>query len=99
MVFFFRKTDKRFLETLKDDYAEKHRDANNDGRLSWYEVKTGFRKLQSRWPAYRTQRTFHIADKDGDGYITEFEYWTSLLNMHWILTYWQSSIFMESQRY
>ncbi|MBA0808617.1 hypothetical protein Gohar_024341, partial [Gossypium harknessii] len=55
MVFFVRKTDKRFPETLKDDYAEKRRDANNDGRLSWYEVKAGFRKLQSRWPASRTQ--------------------------------------------
>ncbi|KAK8355338.1 hypothetical protein V6Z11_A05G281700 [Gossypium hirsutum] len=66
MVFFFRKTDKRFPETLKDDYADIK-------RLSWEEVKAGFRELQSRWPAYRTQRAFHIADKDGDGYITESE--------------------------
>lgn len=78
MVFFVRKTDKRFPETLKDDYAEikrlfKRCDANKDGKLSWEEVKAGFRELQSRWPAYRTQRAFHIADKDGDGYITESE--------------------------
>ncbi|KAH1064929.1 hypothetical protein J1N35_029916 [Gossypium stocksii] len=53
MVFFFPKTDKRFPETLKDDYAEikrlfKRCDANNDGRLSWEEAKAGFRELQSR---------------------------------------------------
>ncbi|XVE94873.1 hypothetical protein REPUB_Repub02eG0047400 [Reevesia pubescens] len=78
MVFFFRKTDKNVPESLKDDYAEimslfKHCDANNDQRLSWDEVKAGFQKLQSRWPAYRTQRAFKMADKNGDGYISEAE--------------------------
>ncbi|XVF39950.1 hypothetical protein PTKIN_Ptkin01aG0073900 [Pterospermum kingtungense] len=81
MVFFFRKTakvDKKLPDTLKDDYAEimsifKRCDANNDGRLSWEEVKAGFQQLQSRWPAYRTQRAFHMADKNGDGFISEAE--------------------------
>ena len=82
MVFFFRisvKTDHRKLpESLKDDYDDimslfKRCDVNKDGMLSWDEVKKGFRELQSRWPAYRTQRAFQMADKNGDGYISEAE--------------------------
>ncbi|XVF64039.1 hypothetical protein PTKIN_Ptkin09bG0135200 [Pterospermum kingtungense] len=81
MVFFFRKNvriDKHVPENLKDEYAEimslfKSCDANKDGKLSWEEVKAGFRELQSRWPAYRAHRAFHIADKNGDGYINEAE--------------------------
>ena len=65
-------------ESLKADYDEvmslfKRYDVNNDGKLSWEEVKAGFRRLQSRFPAYRTQRAFQMADKNGDGYISESE--------------------------
>ncbi|XVE70058.1 hypothetical protein DITRI_Ditri10aG0041100 [Diplodiscus trichospermus] len=77
MVFFFSK-DKKLPRSLKDDYDEimslfKRCDANNDRRLSWDEVKAGFRELQSRWPAYRAQRAFQMADRNGDGYINEKE--------------------------
>ena len=65
-------------ESLKADYDEvmslfKRYDVNNDGKLSWEEVKAGFRRLQSRFPAYRAQRAFQMADKNGDGYISEAE--------------------------
>ena len=65
-------------ESLKADYDEvmslfKRYDVNNDGKLSWEEVKAGFRRLQSRFLAYRTQRAFQMADKNGDGYISEAE--------------------------
>ncbi|EOY14485.1 Uncharacterized protein TCM_033853 [Theobroma cacao] len=82
MVFFFRKAVQVNIKdlpvSLQADYAEirkifKSCDANEDGRLSWEEVKAGFRKLQSRWPAYRAQRAFKVADKNGDGYISEAE--------------------------
>ncbi|XVE55911.1 hypothetical protein DITRI_Ditri03aG0195000 [Diplodiscus trichospermus] len=87
MVHFFRKKivvsneKKDVPDSLKADYDEimslfKRCDVNKDGKLSWAEVKTGFRRLQSRFPAFRTQRAFQMADQNGDGYIdveTELE--------------------------
>ncbi|XWS21179.1 hypothetical protein CRYUN_Cryun30bG0033200 [Craigia yunnanensis] len=82
MVFFFRprkvSNEKKVPDSLKADYDEimslfKRYDVNKDGKLSWEEVKAGFRRLQSRFPAYRTQRAFQMADKNGDGYISEAE--------------------------
>ncbi|XVF36262.1 hypothetical protein REPUB_Repub19eG0042900 [Reevesia pubescens] len=78
MVFFFNKktvtNEKKVPEYLKADYDElmslfKRCDVNHDGKLSWEEVKAGFRRLQSRFPAYRAQRAFQMADQNGDGYI------------------------------
>ncbi|MBA0624114.1 hypothetical protein Godav_009514 [Gossypium davidsonii] len=48
-------------------------DVNKDGKLSKDEVKAGFRRLQSRFPGFRTQRAFKVADKNGDGFISEAE--------------------------
>ncbi|KAE8666458.1 putative Calcium-binding EF-hand family protein [Hibiscus syriacus] len=48
-------------------------DVDNNRKLSWEEVKAGFRALQSRFPAFRTQRAFKVADKNGDGFISEAE--------------------------
>ncbi|XVF39949.1 hypothetical protein PTKIN_Ptkin01aG0073800 [Pterospermum kingtungense] len=83
MVYFFRKkvvvtNEKKAPDSSKADYDEimslfKRCDVNNDGKLSWEEVKAGFRRLQSRFPAYRTQRAFQMADANGDGYINEAE--------------------------
>ena len=81
MVFFFRKykeANKDVPESLPADHAELEKlfkgcDANSDGKLSREEVKAGFRRLQSRWPAYRVQRAFKAADKNGDGYISGSE--------------------------
>ncbi|XVE70059.1 hypothetical protein DITRI_Ditri10aG0041200 [Diplodiscus trichospermus] len=66
------------LEYVEAEYDEivslfKRCDVNKDGRLSKDEVKAGFRRLHSRWPAYRTQRAFKVADKNRDGYISEAE--------------------------
>ncbi|XVF36263.1 hypothetical protein REPUB_Repub19eG0043000 [Reevesia pubescens] len=78
MVFFFSKKtvtiEKKLPEYLKADYDElmslfKRCDVNHDGKLSWEEVKAGFRRLKSRCPAYRTLRAFKMADQNGDGYI------------------------------
>ncbi|XVE94876.1 hypothetical protein REPUB_Repub02eG0047700 [Reevesia pubescens] len=78
MPFFYINNEKKLSETLKADYDEimklfKRCDVNNDGRLSWDEVKAGFRRLQSRYPAYRTQRAFKVADENRDGYISMAE--------------------------
>ncbi|XWS24247.1 hypothetical protein CRYUN_Cryun28dG0084700 [Craigia yunnanensis] len=82
MVFFFRKkvvsNEKKIPDSLKADYDEimklfKRCDVNDDGKLSWEEVKAGFRRLQSRFPAYRAHRAFQMADENGDGYINESE--------------------------
>lgn len=86
MVLFFRKKvvvtkEKKVEDSLKDEYDEimslfKRCDVNNDGKLSWEEVKAGFRRLQSRLPSYRALRAFQMADENGDGYInveTELE--------------------------
>ncbi|XVE94874.1 hypothetical protein REPUB_Repub02eG0047500 [Reevesia pubescens] len=81
MVFFFHKNvsnEKKVPDSVKDDYDEimklfKRCDVNKDGKLSRKEVKAGFRRLQSRFPGYRAQRAFQIADKNGDGYISEAE--------------------------
>ncbi|KAE8709864.1 putative Calcium-binding EF-hand family protein [Hibiscus syriacus] len=80
MVFFFinSKDDKNLPTSL---LAERHEilsllkscDVNEDGKLSKEEVKAGFRRLQSRFPAFRTRRAFKVADKDGDGFISETE--------------------------
>ncbi|KAG4201177.1 hypothetical protein ERO13_A05G261550v2 [Gossypium hirsutum] len=48
-------------------------DVNKDGKLSKDEVKEGFRRLQSRFPRFRAQRAFKVADKNGDGFISEAE--------------------------
>ncbi|XVE55913.1 hypothetical protein DITRI_Ditri03aG0195200 [Diplodiscus trichospermus] len=85
MVHYFRKilasNEKKDIpdpSSLKADYDEvmklfKRCDVNNDGKLSWEEVKAGFRRLQSRFPAFRTQQAFQMADQNGDGYIDEAE--------------------------
>ncbi|XVE70057.1 hypothetical protein DITRI_Ditri10aG0041000 [Diplodiscus trichospermus] len=82
MVFFNRikkeTTEKKVPESVKAEYDEimnlfKRCDVNKDGKLSKEEVKAGFRRLQSRFPAFRATRAFKMADKDGDGYITEAE--------------------------
>ncbi|XVE55915.1 hypothetical protein DITRI_Ditri03aG0195400 [Diplodiscus trichospermus] len=81
MDFFFRKRkvpiERKILDS-KADYDElmrlfKRCDVNKDGKLSYEEVKAGFRRLQSRFPAYRTQRAFQMADQNRDGYIDEAE--------------------------
>ncbi|XP_040967853.1 probable calcium-binding protein CML33 [Gossypium hirsutum] len=76
MVFFFNKRTETTHKDLppKEDYDElvklfKRCDVNNDGRLSWEEVKAGFRRLHSRFPLYRTHRAFQMADQNHDGYI------------------------------
>ncbi|XVE55910.1 hypothetical protein DITRI_Ditri03aG0194900 [Diplodiscus trichospermus] len=83
MALFFGKkrvsNDKKVpAESLKADHDEimslfKRCDVNNDRKLSREEVKAGFRRLQSRFPAFRTQRAFQIADQNRDGYIDEAE--------------------------
>ncbi|XVE70061.1 hypothetical protein DITRI_Ditri10aG0041500 [Diplodiscus trichospermus] len=77
MVFFFSK-EKHIPTSLKADRDAivslfKRCDVNKDGRLSKDEVKAGFRLLQSRFPNYRAQRAFKVADENGDGYISESE--------------------------
>ncbi|KAE8682168.1 putative Calcium-binding EF-hand family protein [Hibiscus syriacus] len=77
MVFFFRK-DKNVPTSLLAERSEilslfKRCDVNHDGKLSKEEVKAGFQMLQSRFPGFRTQRAFKLADKDGDGFIDEAE--------------------------
>ncbi|KAH1064928.1 hypothetical protein J1N35_029915 [Gossypium stocksii] len=76
MVFFFNKRTETTHKDLppKEDYDElvklfKRCDVNKDGRLSWEEVKAGFRRLHSRFPLYRTHRAFQMADQNHDGYI------------------------------
>ncbi|KAE8707914.1 putative Calcium-binding EF-hand family protein [Hibiscus syriacus] len=75
MVFFFSKrAETKKKDIPKDDYDEvvmlfKRCDVNKDGKLSWEEVKAGFRKLQSRFPLYRTHRAFQMADENHDGFI------------------------------
>ncbi|KAE8666457.1 putative Calcium-binding EF-hand family protein [Hibiscus syriacus] len=75
MVFFFRKrVETNRKDIPKDDYDElmklfKRCDVDNNGKLSWEEVKAGFRKLQSRFPLYRTHRAFQMADENNDGFI------------------------------
>ncbi|XVE70060.1 hypothetical protein DITRI_Ditri10aG0041400 [Diplodiscus trichospermus] len=92
MVFFFRnKEGKNFPTSLLVERAEilklfKRCDVNNDGKLSEDEVKAAFRKLQSRFPSYRTQRAFKVADGNGDGYISEAEL-DELVN--YVLECWQ----------
>ncbi|KAA3453612.1 putative calcium-binding protein CML33 [Gossypium australe] len=78
MVFFFNKRTETKHKDLppKEDYDElvklfKRCDVNNDGRLSWEEVKAGFRRLHSRFPLYRTHRAFQMADQNHDGYINQ----------------------------
>ncbi|XVE55912.1 hypothetical protein DITRI_Ditri03aG0195100 [Diplodiscus trichospermus] len=79
MVFFFSRIDeKKAPATSKAEYDEimnlfNHCDVNNDGKLSWKEVKAGFRRLQSRFPGFRTQRAFQIADQNRDGCIDKEE--------------------------
>lgn len=78
MVFFFSSKDKNLPESLLAERDEilslfKRCDVNNDGRLSRDEVKASFKSLQSRFPAYRTQRAFKVADENGDGYISAGE--------------------------
>ncbi|XVE94875.1 hypothetical protein REPUB_Repub02eG0047600 [Reevesia pubescens] len=78
MVFFFCRPKKVQITSLQAEYDEllglfKRCDVNNDGKLSWDEVKAGFRRLQSRCPTFRAQRAFQMADENGDGYISEAE--------------------------
>ncbi|KAK8579983.1 hypothetical protein V6N13_143126 [Hibiscus sabdariffa] len=79
MVFFFSKRDSKNVPTsLLAERAEllslfKRCDVNKDGKLSKEEVKAGFQRLQSRFPGFRTQRAFKVADKNGDGFISETE--------------------------
>ncbi|KAK8579984.1 hypothetical protein V6N13_143127 [Hibiscus sabdariffa] len=70
MVFFFT----RPKDIPKEGYDElvklfRNCDVDNKGKLSWEEVKAGFRKLQSRSPLYRTYRAFQMADQNHDGFI------------------------------
>ncbi|KAA3453610.1 putative calcium-binding protein CML33 [Gossypium australe] len=75
MVHFFCKiAETKTKDIPKEDYDElmklfKRCDVNNDGKLSWEEVKAGFRRLQSRFPLYRTHRAFQMADENHDGFI------------------------------
>ncbi|KAK8691981.1 hypothetical protein V6N13_075467 [Hibiscus sabdariffa] len=79
MVFFFSKRDTKNVPTsLMAERAEllslfKRCDVNKDGKLSKEEVKAGFQRLQSRFPGFRTHRAFKVADKNGDGFISETE--------------------------
>ncbi|KAL4332080.1 hypothetical protein GQ457_07G021010 [Hibiscus cannabinus] len=77
MVFFFRK-DKNVPASLLAERAEilslfESCDVNRDGKLSKEEVKAGFERLKSRFPGFRTQRAFKVADKNGDGFISKPE--------------------------
>ncbi|TYI83276.1 hypothetical protein E1A91_D05G281800v1 [Gossypium mustelinum] len=76
MVHFFniKKAETKTKDIPKEDYDElmklfKRCDVNNNGKLSWEEVKAGFRRLQSRFPLYRTHRAFQMADENHDGFI------------------------------
>ncbi|XP_039041858.1 probable calcium-binding protein CML15 [Hibiscus syriacus] len=65
----------RFTKSLLAERDEilrlfKRCNVNKDGKLSKEEVKAGFQSLQSRFPGFRTQRTFKVADKNGDGFIS-----------------------------
>ncbi|KAE8709863.1 putative Calcium-binding EF-hand family protein [Hibiscus syriacus] len=75
MVFFFNKrAETKPKDIPKDDYDKlvklfKRCDVDHNGKLSWEEVKAGFRKLRSRFPLYRTHRAFQMADENHDGFI------------------------------
>jgi Ca2+-binding EF-hand superfamily protein len=44
-------------------------DTNNDGKLSWDEVKAAFSDLKAFSPRFRTEQVFRQADKNDDQYI------------------------------
>ena len=44
-------------------------DSDNDGQLSWDEVKAAFKYLGSRCSYFRTARAFDYADWDKNGFI------------------------------
>jgi Ca2+-binding EF-hand superfamily protein len=47
----------------------KKHDKDNNGKLSWDEVKAAFVEFKSKWPSVRTELAFRRADNNDDGSI------------------------------
>ena len=47
----------------------KKHDKDNNGKLSWDEVKAAFVEFKSKWPWVRTEQAFRHADNNEDGFI------------------------------